>query len=211
VYLLNSGRSGVRSRQKHADILRAAAEQFIAVGFEAATMDAIAAAADVSKRTVYLHFGSKEGLFEAVVADLARQAGQNAGHVWQADKSIEDQLVAIGLAKFDFFEEPSFAALVRMVLAVFVSQPELAQKAVAAVQDCDSGIAGWLSSAQAAGALAGVDVEAADSLFGTMFMSSMLWPKLIGDTASRPERREQAIALARMFAAHLLAANDRDN
>ena len=55
-------------------VLRAAIPTFIDAGYDNASMDAIAARAGTTKRTVYAHFGSKEQLFRAAVAkavDLA--------------------------------------------------------------------------------------------------------------------------------------------
>lgn len=60
--------SGARAEQKRAAIVSAARETFLKEGFSAG-MDLIAAQAGVSKVTVYNHFGSKEALFTAVVAD----------------------------------------------------------------------------------------------------------------------------------------------
>ncbi|MDE2460298.1 MAG: TetR/AcrR family transcriptional regulator [Gammaproteobacteria bacterium] len=54
---------------KRAAILEAAKKVFLEVGFGAASMDAIATEAKVSKQTVYNHFGSKEELFAAMVRD----------------------------------------------------------------------------------------------------------------------------------------------
>ncbi|MFF0227012.1 TetR/AcrR family transcriptional regulator [Streptomyces sp. NPDC004629] len=48
----------------------AAEALFIAEGYENASVDAIAARAEVSKRTVYDHFGGKERLLSAVMADV---------------------------------------------------------------------------------------------------------------------------------------------
>src|SRR4029078_4941 len=50
-------------------ILEAAQRHFDEHGLERASVDAIAADAGVSKMTVYSNFGSKEGLFQAVVRD----------------------------------------------------------------------------------------------------------------------------------------------
>src|SRR5579863_3565119 len=54
-------------------ILAAAERAFLAAGFGAVTMDAIAREAGVSKATVYAHFHGKEELFGAVVADLSQR------------------------------------------------------------------------------------------------------------------------------------------
>ncbi|MFE6735417.1 TetR/AcrR family transcriptional regulator [Microbacterium sp. NPDC057650] len=52
-----------------AELLSAAREVFLDEGFAAATMDAVAASAHISKQTLYRRFGSKEELFAAVVED----------------------------------------------------------------------------------------------------------------------------------------------
>src|SRR5512135_1647540 len=54
-------------------ILAAAERAFLARGFGAVTMDAIAHEAGVSKATVYAHFTGKEALFGAVVADFSER------------------------------------------------------------------------------------------------------------------------------------------
>ncbi|MGE0214646.1 TetR/AcrR family transcriptional regulator [Mycolicibacterium sp.] len=60
-----------RSEKKRNAILDAAQELFVADGYELTSVDAIAARADVSKRTVYDHFGDKEGIHAAVVDRVA--------------------------------------------------------------------------------------------------------------------------------------------
>ena len=55
-------------RGKAEAVLAAAERAFLAAGFGAVTMDAVARAAGVSKATVYAHYVGKEALFGAVVA-----------------------------------------------------------------------------------------------------------------------------------------------
>ncbi|MBN9109395.1 MAG: TetR/AcrR family transcriptional regulator [Pseudonocardia sp.] len=56
-----------RSVQKRTAMLDAAQELFLADGYERTSVDAIAARANVSKRTVYDHFGEKELVYTAVM------------------------------------------------------------------------------------------------------------------------------------------------
>ena len=56
-----------RAETKRAAILDAAEELFVSSGYELTSVDAIAARATVSKRTVYDHFGDKESLFRSVL------------------------------------------------------------------------------------------------------------------------------------------------
>lgn len=65
-------KSGVED-VKEAAIIEAARKTFLAHGFDAASMDAIALTAGVSKRTVYNRFRSKEDLFAAAIEETCRR------------------------------------------------------------------------------------------------------------------------------------------
>ena len=52
---------------KQEQILHAAGDLFLDLGFENTSMIKVAEAAEVSKQTIYSHFGSKEELFTAVI------------------------------------------------------------------------------------------------------------------------------------------------
>jgi len=56
-----------KNEAKRQQILNAAIELFIGKGFAATSMELIAKNADVSKQTVYSHFGNKDDLFSASV------------------------------------------------------------------------------------------------------------------------------------------------
>jgi TetR/AcrR family transcriptional repressor of mexJK operon len=58
---------------KRAAILDAAKQMFTQHGFDGVSMDQIAAAAGVSKLTVYSHFGDKEALFVEAVRGLCEE------------------------------------------------------------------------------------------------------------------------------------------
>ncbi len=57
-------------------ILAAAEEEFSEKGFYGARVDEIAAVADLNKRMLYAHFGSKEGLYRAVLVSVYERIGQ---------------------------------------------------------------------------------------------------------------------------------------
>ena len=63
-----------RKKQRPAQILQAAFHSFAGNGFSACRMADIAAAAGVSKGTVYLYFDSKVDLFKAVVREIIEPA-----------------------------------------------------------------------------------------------------------------------------------------
>lgn len=58
-------------RAREREILSASLGVFLRSGFGDATVDELAAAAKVTKRTLYAYFGDKDALFAAMVKDLA--------------------------------------------------------------------------------------------------------------------------------------------
>ena len=91
-------------------ILEAAERLFEANGFHATGVERLAAEAGVTKRTLYKHFGSKEGLIEAV---LHRHRAQMMDRIRARVAKIKAGGVARLLACFDlyqaWFAEPDFA------------------------------------------------------------------------------------------------------
>lgn len=64
-----------RSERKRQAILDAATEIFLRHGYLGASMDEVAAQAEVSKQTVYKQFESKEALFVEIVSGMTGAAG----------------------------------------------------------------------------------------------------------------------------------------
>jgi TetR/AcrR family transcriptional regulator, regulator of autoinduction and epiphytic fitness len=62
-----------RESMKTGQILQGAMQEFLARGYAAASMDRVAAAAGVSKATIYSHFGDKETLFKTLVEQMAKE------------------------------------------------------------------------------------------------------------------------------------------
>lgn len=70
-----------RTRKTRNDILLVAREEFAANGLSGARVDAIAERTATSKRMIYYHFGSKEGLYLAVLE-----------HAYAGIRKVEDEL-----------------------------------------------------------------------------------------------------------------------
>lgn len=86
-------------------LLAAAREEFQRLGFAGGRVDAIAAAAGVNKRLIYVHFESKAGLFDAVLAD-------NVAQVVSAVTFTPDDLPDYAVRLFDYWmQNPSAVRL----------------------------------------------------------------------------------------------------
>jgi len=85
---------------KRAAILEAAKRLFLGQGYQGVSMDQIAAAAGVSKLTVYSHFGDKETLFSEAIAAQCREVLPDELFVNPPEGPLREQLRAIGHAFF---------------------------------------------------------------------------------------------------------------
>lgn len=86
------------AKTKRTRIIDAAAAIFCQDGYTGASIDAIAAKADVSRQTIYNHVGDKEGLFKEVVNELTRRSAAKFFELMETfpDKpaDLEEELVA---------------------------------------------------------------------------------------------------------------------
>jgi AcrR family transcriptional regulator len=111
-----AGREGLRERKRRETgerIAAAALTLFFRDGFEATTLDAIAAAADVSRRTVFHYFASKEAIVEAQEAQF-ETALRTAAAQSSADAPLAAAQEAI-LQVVGRYETDEVAAVERMM------------------------------------------------------------------------------------------------
>lgn len=90
----------VLTQARREGIVAAAAEVFLEVGYERASMDEVARRAGGSKATLYKYFSSKEALFETVVRNYsARFLTEAASGLTQPENqhlSLEQKLIRFG-------------------------------------------------------------------------------------------------------------------
>jgi AcrR family transcriptional regulator len=85
-----------RKAETRARLLDAAADLFARKGFDAVSTDAVAAAAGRTSGAVYAHFGSKEGLLEALLRKWGTEAADEVGGaIARADDDPESRLSAL--------------------------------------------------------------------------------------------------------------------
>ncbi|MFL6657972.1 MAG: TetR/AcrR family transcriptional regulator, partial [Massilia sp.] len=94
--------------RKRLAILTAAADQFRTHGFEASSMDKIAALAGVSKRTVYNHFPSKDELFAETLMQLFHAGSASLDLPYSSTAPLRDQLTTLLQLKVAMLAERNF-------------------------------------------------------------------------------------------------------
>lgn len=182
---------GARGSVKRDAVVKAATRAFLTQGYEASSMDAIAADANVSKRTVYNHFPGKRELFQAVVSGLYEGFRSDDGRSLLAhDQPPETALPAFLRSLLIHTGRPEVRGLLRLVIAEHQRFPELSQdyleggksQAYALLDD-------YLAAQHARGRLNAPDPHVvATQLLGGM-KEVLFWPTMLGlPVTADPER-----------------------
>jgi TetR/AcrR family transcriptional regulator of autoinduction and epiphytic fitness len=187
--------------RKREAIVRAAVEEFRSAGYEATSMDRIAAVAGVSKRTVYNHFPSKEELFALILEELWQSSVASVELPYRADQPLDVQLLQLLRQKLDLLGDANFIDLARVAMAEITHSPERAQAIVCRMGEKESGVSAWIRAAIADGRLRQVDPEFAGHQLQGLVKSFAFWPQVTMGQAplAQAERTRVAESAVAMF------------
>ncbi|MFS8036937.1 TetR/AcrR family transcriptional regulator [Xanthobacter sp. AM11] len=181
--------------------IRAAARLlFLEKGYGATSMDAVAAAAPVSKRTLYQHFPGKAELFGAVIDEAWSHFTR--APLLPADAAGEPRTVlrayVAGLAAH--WDRPDVIPLLRLVIAEAPRFPELSQAYYAVGKEpAVKGLSAYFAALAASGRLASVqEPQLAAAQFLGAIKEPLFWPRVLGvpvafDPAEAVERAIDAV------------------
>jgi len=120
-----------RASRKRREISQAAIGEFLAKGYAGTSMDDVAAAARVSKQTVYKLFGSKEELFvaiiEAAVGEVMNEVFERVGASPDHHGELAQELLTMGRRLIVLIMQPELLALRRLVTGEASRFPQLGE------------------------------------------------------------------------------------
>jgi len=179
----------LKSNSRRAEILRAATTLFLERGYSGTSTDAIVERSGGSKETVYAHFGSKAGLFEAVVEQAASTtiaALQNPS--LDADEP-QRELRRIGIDFLTALADPDTIALMRLIVAETERVPGIRMIFVrSGPMQAEAAIAAFLDRCRAARSLCIPDLN----LYAAAFAALVLAP-VLGSLVTAEPLSERAI------------------
>ncbi len=179
--------------RKREAILQAAIAEFHSNGFEATSMDKIAASAAVSKRTVYNHFLSKDDLFAAILGQLWDCSGAVTETAYRTDLPLRGQLMEMMQQKMRMLCDPSFMNLARVAIVEGIHSPERAQEMIARMGQREEGVSIWIQAAQQDGRLKPVAPEFASHLLQGQLKLFAFWPQLAMGQAPLPKAEQVTV------------------
>lgn len=172
---------------------------FVAKGFARTTMDAIARAAGVSRKTLYARYANKAEVLTAVVnrlldASLAPPPAAKAAAPTSA-RAARTVLLALARELARLSSAPQVAGLNRLALAEAVQVPELAQLFAGLYERAIDHVAATLTQLHAEGHLPQLgDVRMAATLFIEMSASVPRLRAMLGQPMSQAQIELQAKA-----------------
>jgi TetR/AcrR family transcriptional regulator of autoinduction and epiphytic fitness len=183
--------------RKRESIVQAAIAEFRANGFEATSMDKVAATAEVSKRTLYNHFASKEDLFAEILNQLWQRAAAQVDLAYQADQPLRAQLMALMSQKLAMLASEDFMDLARVAIAATIHSPERAQDMLARIGEKESGLVAWIKAAHKDGRLQAADAALAAQQLESLVKGAAFWPQVtMGQPRLGPKAQKQLAASA---------------
>lgn len=193
--------------RKRAAILDAAVAEFRQAGYDATSMDRIAASAGVSKRTVYNHFPSKDELFAHILQQLLQRSLVSPELAYRSDRPLRPQLLELVQLKLQLLHDEAFIDLARVAIAAVIPSPERAQAMFARMGDKEEGLTVWIRAAAADGRLKTDDPQFASMLLQGMVKGFAFWPQItLGQPVLTPAQRIQVAETATdMFLGHFAA------
>jgi len=181
------------SLAKRRAMLDAAIREFQAHGYDGASMDAIAASSDVSKRTLYNHFASKEVLFRSLVEEMGQRVSVFSKIEYSPDVPLREQLTRYAQDSARLIQDSDTLALFRAILAEHVRNPKLVASAMEHYWRDEYGFAGWVSAACRDGKLRAPSPKRASRHFSSLIKGAVVWPVVFEQRVLTPREARAAI------------------
>lgn len=180
---------------KEAQIVEAACRLFLEQGYEITSMDAIAAEANVSKRTVYSHFRSKEVLFAEVMEGMCARFGVGEREAMDPNDPPERFLSAVARFVLSKVLDPRMHSVTRTIAAESASFPEMGQRFWAiGPGNIVLQVAEYLRRQDELGALTVPDPRLSAGMFQSMVAGPIFLPMLFTGSSIYSEADRDRIA-----------------
>jgi AcrR family transcriptional regulator len=121
--------TAAEGRRRQQRLLETAVAMFMNRGFDGTSVDAVAEAAGMSKRTVYARYRDKNELFSAALRELIERSLVPFNQFQPSTRQLEPALMAIGRHLLSIALTPQSVGLYRILVAEAERRPELARLA----------------------------------------------------------------------------------
>ncbi len=169
-----------RSELKREAIMLAAKEAFREFGAQNTSMDKIAALAQVSKRTVYNHFASKEALIMTLLSDLWGATASLIESEHLESLSVAEQLEQLLYSEIEILSSQEYLDLARTVFGYYLYRPEELMQQSEQMAKKETQILSWIKHNVEQKNLVIQDIELANGQLHSLIKGGCFWPQVMG-------------------------------
>jgi TetR/AcrR family transcriptional regulator of autoinduction and epiphytic fitness len=180
-------------------IVGAATRLFLKHGFGAVSMDELAEAAGLSRRTLYNQFTSKEEIFREMLLRVAGQLEDAFPPGIETQGDVEDVLRLVARMILELNGQPEYLGFLRMVVADTRQFPWIAEEFAAVMDPQTERLARYLAHLTAIGILNCSNPMLAAHQFMGILNEFSLWPLMMGRERLAVPAEEVIEGTVRMF------------
>lgn len=185
---------------KRQNIIDAAIEEFREQGFLGAKTTEIAKRANVSSRTLYKHFESKEALFEAISQIMIERNGRMDPVPYDPARDFAEQLKDALWRYVGVITEETALGLNRMVISELIRDLERSRQFFSESLTHDYPVTRLIAEAMDAGVIRRADPALATGQLLGLVKSFYFWPEFfLGENPTPKDVMDDCVA---MFMAH---------
>ena len=183
-------------------IVAAAVRLFLDRGFGAVSMDDLAEAAGVARRTLYNQFASKEEIFREMLLRVSGQLEHAFPPGIETRGDVEEVLRLIAQVILELHKNPEYVGFLRMVVADSRQFPWIADAFAAVMDPQTERFARYLAHLTAMGVLDCSNPTLAAHHFMGILNEFSLWPLMVGRESLSFSAEELIEETIRMFLRH---------
>jgi TetR/AcrR family transcriptional regulator, regulator of autoinduction and epiphytic fitness len=193
----------LKDRKREAIVVAAIAE-FRLHGFAVTSVDKIALRADVSKRTLYNHFASKEILFAEILRAMWQSIERSTNLPYRPEQPLQEQLQCLVMKKMSSLADDNFIDLARVAITALIHSPGIVQKTVDRLTQKEAPLYTWILGAQKAGKLRPGDASLAAQQLMSLIKGVAFWPQVTMGQPKLSTRQQQKLghAAVDLFLSH---------
>ena len=164
-------------------------------------MDKLAELAQVSKRTVYNHFATKEELVMFLLTDLWNSALVNVEPQYNAEIALENQISALLRDEIELVSSKDYIELSSVAFGHFFYHPEALKKEVEKFAPQETALFKWLEAASEDKRLVEFDIGFGFEQLHNLIKGSCFWPQIMKfeETLDKAAKDRLAEHSAKMF------------
>ncbi len=182
-----------KKENKDLAILEAAETEFLVKGLEGTRMETIAKHAEVSKRTLYKYYPSKEDLFNALLGHRFQKMNKVLTYPFDEKRSLSEMFATVLDIKIGLCRDSQFLKIAKMLASEQIKQRNVDSEFLKKLGENQRNFEEWVIQCQNAKILSTTySANQISSYFHALIDGIFVWPVILGQKSEHSEMEVQS-------------------